>query len=172
MINYINNNDYENLLNKVKVNNGEFYPIQSGTIHALGKNIVLLEIQQSSDVTYRFYDYHRKDKNGNERPLHIKKAIDVTSYVPYNEKIINCFNDNICDIWDNKYFKVSYYEVDGLFTLENQADYLIVSIINGNIEVLDYSLSFPNSFIVTSLCKKLTIKGKGVIIVTTPKVLV
>ena len=79
LIEYINNDDYDGLLRKKVVKTGEFYPIPSGTIHALGANIVLLEIQQSSDVTYRFYDYHRKDAMGNERPLHINKAVEVTA---------------------------------------------------------------------------------------------
>ena len=68
----------ENLLRRVKVHAGETYYIPAGMVHAIGAGIVLYEIQQSSDVTYRFYDWERKDKNGNKRELHIQKAVDVT----------------------------------------------------------------------------------------------
>ena len=168
LIEYINNHDYDALLNKVKVKKGEFYPINSGTIHALGKDIVLLEIQQSSDVTYRFYDYDRVDKNGQKRELHVKKAVDVTTIGKYNETIINCFNDNIKTIWDNKYFKVELYNVNNELQLNNET-YSIVSVVDGNIKVLDKTLKLGDSFIITSNAKSLTVKGNGKLVVTTSK---
>ena len=170
LINYINNDDYDNLLNKTNVKVGEFYPIPSGTIHALGKDIVLIEIQQSSDVTYRFFDYHRKDKFGNERQLHVDKAIDVTSYKKYDENIINCFDSNVKTIWDNKYFKVDLYDVNNQLTLNNTSNYLIVSVIEGNIKVNDKSLSLGDSFIVTHNCKSFSLTGNGKIIITESKI--
>ena len=60
------------VLNKVKVNKGDVFFINSGTIHAIGKGIVICEIQQNSNTTYRVYDYDRRDKNGNTRELHVK----------------------------------------------------------------------------------------------------
>ncbi len=74
----LNGAEVESLLRRVKVKAGETYYIPAGMVHAIGSGIVLYEIQQSSDVTYRFYDWERKDKNGNKRELHIQKAIDVT----------------------------------------------------------------------------------------------
>lgn len=68
----------EGLLRKVKVKAGETYYIPAGTVHAIGAGIILYEIQQSSDVTYRFYDWERTDAQGNKRELHLQKAIDVT----------------------------------------------------------------------------------------------
>ena len=134
LIKYIENDDYDNLLKQVNVKKGEFYPINSGTIHALGKDIVLLEIQQSSDVTYRFYDYHRKDKDGNERPLHVKKAIEVTSFDQYDFDVKNCFTQDIDVLWDNKYFTVKYQEVNEQYILEND-NYRIITVIDGNVFV-------------------------------------
>jgi mannose-6-phosphate isomerase len=69
----------EELLRYVPVTQGDCFFIPSGTVHAIGEGIVLYEIQQSSDVTYRFYDWERRDKNGNKRTLHLKQAIDVTN---------------------------------------------------------------------------------------------
>ena len=65
-------------LNFVKVKPGEVYYLPAGMVHALGGGVTLMEIQESSDVTYRFYDWDRRDASGNARPLHIKKGLDVT----------------------------------------------------------------------------------------------
>ncbi len=62
------------------VRDGDFVYIPAGMMHAMGKGVVVYEIQQSTDVTYRFYDYHRKDKNGNERPLDLEDAIECLHY--------------------------------------------------------------------------------------------
>lgn len=66
------------VLNQVPVHKGDVFFIEAGTIHAIGKNIVIAEIQQNSNVTYRVYDYGRTDKDGCRRELHIEKALDVT----------------------------------------------------------------------------------------------
>ena len=68
----------ESLLRRVPVKAGEVYYIPAGMVHAIGEGITLYEIQQSSDVTYRFYDWERVDRNGNKRQLHLKDAIAVT----------------------------------------------------------------------------------------------
>lgn len=69
-------------LKKIPVKKGDVFFISPGTIHAVGKGIVLAEIQQNSDVTYRVYDYNRTDKDGHKRPLHIQQALDVASLTP------------------------------------------------------------------------------------------
>ncbi len=68
----------EEALNTLPVRPGDVIYIPSGTVHAVGAGIMLYEIQQSSDVTYRFYDWDRKDKDGKGRELHLDKALDVT----------------------------------------------------------------------------------------------
>jgi mannose-6-phosphate isomerase len=70
----------ESFLKQVKVAKGDVFFIPAGTVHAIGKGIVLAEIQQTSDLTYRIYDYCRKDENGNERELHTELALDVIDY--------------------------------------------------------------------------------------------
>ncbi len=73
-----NGNDISDLLHTVPVKEKDVFYIPPGTVHAIGKGIVLYEIQQSSDITYRLYDWNRTDLNGNRRPLHIRQALDVT----------------------------------------------------------------------------------------------
>lgn len=81
---HIQENTLMELVNEVEVHKGDVFFIQSGTLHAIGKGIVIAEIQQNSNTTYRVYDYGRKDANGNPRALHIDKALDVTNLEPYH----------------------------------------------------------------------------------------
>jgi mannose-6-phosphate isomerase len=69
-------------LNRVPVKKGDVFLIKPGTLHAIGKGILIAEIQQSSNVTYRVYDYGRKGDDGKPRQLHIDKALDVADLSP------------------------------------------------------------------------------------------
>lgn len=79
----IENNTITDILNKIEVHNGDCVMVKAGTIHAIGAGILICEIQQNSNCTYRMYDYDRKDKFGNKRELHIDKAIDVVDVKKY-----------------------------------------------------------------------------------------
>lgn len=78
--NYINKDKWEDLIKHLDVHTGDFVYLPAGLLHALKKGSIVYEIQQSTDVTYRFYDYHRKDTQGHERELHLKQAIECLSY--------------------------------------------------------------------------------------------
>ncbi len=67
----------EQHLRKIPVHAGETYYIPAGTVHAIGEGLLIYEIQQSSDITYRFFDWNRLDQNGNARPLHIDRATEA-----------------------------------------------------------------------------------------------
>lgn len=75
--------EIEQYLNWVEVEAGEAFFIPAGTLHAIGAGLVLCEIQQNSDVTYRFYDFARLDTDGQPRELHIEKAVAVTELQPH-----------------------------------------------------------------------------------------
>jgi mannose-6-phosphate isomerase len=74
-------------VNRVKVKKGDVFFIKAGTLHAIGAGLLIAEIQQNSNTTYRVYDYNRKDKDGNSRELHIDNAVEVTNLTPadYNK---------------------------------------------------------------------------------------
>ena len=134
----------EDLLQKVPVTKGDVFFIPAGRVHAIGKGVVVAEIQQSSDVTYRIYDYKRKDDNGNERELHTEQALDVinfeaskqpkTIYSPLlNETtpLITCdyFTTNMLRFnksLERQYAKldsfVAYMCLDGTFTIESEGE--------------------------------------------------
>ena len=77
---HIAKNTVEDILHFFPVKSGDAVFIPSGKVHAIGRGILLAEIQQSSDITYRLYDYNRPDENGNLRPLHINDALDAIHY--------------------------------------------------------------------------------------------
>ncbi len=97
------------LLNRVEVKKGDVFFIQAGTIHAIGAGCLIAEVQQSSNVTYRVFDYGRRDANGNTRELHVKKASDVT--ILSKAKEMPNFGEHLvkCD-----YFTVDLYEGEKL----------------------------------------------------------
>lgn len=76
----VKSGEIENVLNFVEIKPGDTYFIPAGRVHAIGKGAFVAEIQQTSDATYRLYDYHRKDKNGNERELHTELAKEAVNF--------------------------------------------------------------------------------------------
>ena len=105
----IENNTLLEVLNKVEVHKGDTVFIESGTLHAIGKGIMVAEIQQNSNVTYRIYDYNRRDKNGNTRELHIDKALAVTNRIPPEKGNVGFPHIADCD-----YFTVDRVNLDGI----------------------------------------------------------
>ena len=119
----IEDNTLSKFVKRYKVKKGDFFFLQAGTLHSICKGVLLAEVQQNSDITYRVYDYGRKDKNGNARELHTKKAIDVTKTEPYifyepsekeafedeNRKLlVNCELFTVCKLcFDREYKGVS-----------------------------------------------------------------
>lgn len=96
------------VLNQVPVHKGDVLFIESGTIHAIGKDIMIAEIQQNSNVTYRVYDYGRVGKDGKKRDLHIEKALAVTNRVPIIKS-----SESYPHVADCDYFTVDKLNLDG-----------------------------------------------------------
>jgi len=89
--------DLESKLNFVKVKKGDVFFIPPGLVHAIGRGILIAEIQQNSNVTYRVYDYNRKQSDGTLRPLHIHKALDVVEFFTDDEIKKMQFSKYTCD---------------------------------------------------------------------------
>ncbi|MCD6565521.1 MAG: class I mannose-6-phosphate isomerase [Bacteroidales bacterium] len=94
------------ILNIEKAEAGEVFFIPAGRVHATGKGILLAEIQQTSDITYRIYDWDRKDKNGNSRELHTELALDAIDFSTYDnyKTPYNKTKNQSVSIADCKYF--------------------------------------------------------------------
>ena len=83
----IENGTLPEVLNRVKVKKGDLFFIEAGTLHAIGRGVLIAEIQQNSNCTYRVYDYGRLGKDGRPRELHIEKALDVTVTAPPTHRV-------------------------------------------------------------------------------------
>lgn len=167
-------NRWNELLNKVPVKKGDFFFVPSGTIHAIGEGIIILETQQNSDTTYRVYDYDRLDDAGNKRELHIKESINVTT-VPHQvqhqdikvEKKEGLTKTTFveCD-----YFTVEKWEVNGTSSHKQTKDFLLCSVIDGNGTVKTESGEFPyqkgDHFLLPNKMGDFTLIGIGELIVS------
>ncbi|WP_342504734.1 mannose-6-phosphate isomerase, class I [Sporosarcina sp. FSL K6-2383] len=166
--------EWDDLLINVPVKKGDFFYVPSGTIHAIGKGIVILEIQQSSDITYRVYDYDRKDDAGQTRELHIQSAIDVTNY-PHSTTTTQKVEETIDDLVTvqlvkEQYFTVYHWKLAGKVAMPLQTDYLLVSIVNGTGEITVNGHSFPlekgDNFMLPSKITNYEIEGSLEMIVS------
>lgn len=118
--NSLENNSIEELLNFEEVNPGDTFFIKPGLIHAIGKGVVLAEIQQTSDITYRVYDYNRTDNEGNTRQLHTEEAKDAIDFEANNEyKVDYPSKENAkTSLVENQYFKTKQIKLSQELTLD------------------------------------------------------
>lgn len=101
------------LMNYEEVEEGDTFFINTGKIHAIGAGVLLAEIQQTSDVTYRVFDFNRKDKDGNLRELHTGLAVDAIDYEMKDDFKVGYPNakDTVNDMVDCPYFKTNFLEL-------------------------------------------------------------
>jgi mannose-6-phosphate isomerase len=169
---------WDQLLRRVKIKPGDFFFVPSGTIHALGAGTLVLETQQSSDTTYRVYDYDRKDDKGNTRELHIDKALAVTQ-IPHVdpsfeiEGIEQANGLKISNFIESPFFSVQKWELHGQSTAISQdADFLLFSVIEGSGEMVAgeqaYAFCKGDHFILPHGFGKYVVRGDAVLIVAHP----
>jgi len=110
----LKNDTIESLLANHKVQTGDVFFIPAGRVHAIGQGIMLAEIQQTSDVTYRIYDFNRKDKNDKTRDLHTDLAIDAIDFSYSKEARTNYSlqNNQPTEVVNCDYFKTNIIEFD------------------------------------------------------------
>ena len=150
------------LLNFFQVKAGDCYFIPSGTIHAIAKGCLICEIQQNSNLTYRVYDYGRKDKNGKERELHVEKALKVTSLQKY--KPIT-FDENV--LGECEYFRVEKLSVDGNLTrFADGQSFHCITCLGGSGALNGQKVALGDSFFVPANYGEYTLEGQMEIIVT------
>lgn len=125
------------ILNFYPTKPGDVFFIPAGTVHAIGAGNLICEIQQSSNVTYRLYDYGRVDKFGNPRELHLQKALDVLNFQKYVPEALEEENGVIrC-----KYFEVDFVEGTKRISLDSDSFYAVTCIKgNGALELNDSKL--------------------------------
>ncbi|HET6555972.1 MAG TPA: type I phosphomannose isomerase catalytic subunit [Prolixibacteraceae bacterium] len=135
----LENNELPAILNFEQVSANDVYFIPAGRVHAIGKGILLAEIQQTSDITYRIYDYDRRDKEGNPRELHTElalDAIDFTMHSEYKTAYEVKANESV-ELVKCKYFTTNVLELNGVVEKDyNELDSFVIFIcLEGSVEV-------------------------------------
>lgn len=128
-LDYFNQGKLSELLHYDEVFPGDVFFIPAGRVHAIGKGALVAEIQQTSDVTYRIFDYNRKDKNGNERELHTDLALDAISF-DYKENyktVYQSVKNSSSEIVSCEYFTTNLLEFDKEIEKDyNQLDSFVI----------------------------------------------
>ena len=173
----IEDNTLMDKVNRVPVRQGDVFFIKPGTLHAIGKGILIAEIQQSSNVTYRVYDYGRLGADGKPRPLHIEKALEVTNTSPAEPKspVYGMELDGVVTqlLADCEYFDVNRHRIiKELELFADKSSFAHVLVIGGSggeliADNFTLPLTMGSSVFVPAGTGAFAIKGNCDIIVTT-----
>lgn len=157
------------LLNYEQVKEGDTFFINTGKIHAIGAGVLLAEIQQTSDITYRVFDFNRKDKNGNLRELHTDLALDAIDYTKKDDFKVtyNIDKDKVNQMVDCPYFKTNSLQLtkDLFQDISARDSFTILMCLKGEAQVLNENgaaeLSKGETVLVPASSKKLEIRTNG-----------
>ncbi|MBS4536777.1 mannose-6-phosphate isomerase, class I [Clostridium sp. D2Q-14] len=158
----IDEGKWDKLLRKVKINPGDFFYIPAGTVHAIGSGTMILETQQTSDITYRVYDYNRL-QNGKKRELHIEKSIDVAT-IPYKdiklEKYKKNVNGNIIEkLVETNYFTICKLYITSSLDINQDKSFIIMSVLAGKGSIDGIDIKKGQHFIIPALYGKFKLEG-------------
>ncbi|WP_311481797.1 mannose-6-phosphate isomerase, class I [uncultured Anaerococcus sp.] len=173
-IRLIDQRKWKELLREVPTNKGDFFFVRAGTVHAIKKGSLILEIQQASDITYRLYDYDRKDANGKLRQLHLEKSKKAIKINKDEEKIKIISKDGYDEkiLTENEYFEVREFKIKNEVVFERKKSYLLESVVEGSgeieIEAKTYPIKKGDFFLITNAAKEYKIKGNLTIIESNP----
>ena len=148
------------LLNFYPVKKGEAYFIKSGTVHAIGKGVTICEIQQNSNLTYRIFDYKRKDKDGKERPLHVEKALNVMDFSAFAPNALNVDMGGKTLIGASRYFTAYKVVTNGTETFRaDDGSFKGITCLEGSGEIEGRKISRGDTFIISAGYGDFQIKG-------------
>ena len=158
------------LLEEYPVKKGDVFFLETGTIHAIGAGVVLAEIQQTSDVTYRIYDWDRVDVNGKGRELHTELALEAINYYKTHSKIDYFEEPNHSSVVvDCPYFKTNIIALQDRFIWKKSKDaFTVFMCTNGqfelilNGEIMRYQMG--DTILIPAIIDHLTLKGKATVL--------
>lgn len=168
----IDENKWKDLIRIQPIKKGDFFQIVPGTVHAIKAGTLILETQQSSDITYRLYDYDRL-QNGQPRELHISKSIDVIN-CPHTEiesmkKIEHLGNAQVHKLVECEYYTVKKVSINGEQIFEQREPFVIVSVIEGAGMVDGVKLTKGDHFILPSDYGQYKLEGTMQLIISNIK---
>lgn len=170
---------WDEVLPLLPIKKGDFFHIPARTIHAIRKNTVILEIQQSSDVTYRLYDYDRLDDNGQKRELHLEKSLAILQpFYPEQTQTRKMLlsNEKVCleQLVDDPFFQVTRYELKDAEGIRVQnPNFLQVTCLSGPLKIqhdeVKIELQAGDNYIVSAEFKEVELSGCGEVIISSPQ---
>lgn len=150
------------LLRRVRVRPGDVCFIPAGCVHAIGAGIMLYEIQQSSDITYRFYDWDRTDAQGNKRELHLDKALDVTD-LTFCLNPVSADEGDCVRVLNENFFTLDLINVRDSVQLPPVRDFGLLTALTGDLKLswsgASMNLSAGESLFLPASCPALTLTG-------------
>ena len=161
----------EPLLRRVKVQPGDVCFIPAGCVHAICSGVLLYEIQQSSDVTYRFYDWDRRDAQGNTRPLHLTDALAVTD-LSIQPEVLHAPDAPYARMLDTEYFRLDLYSVDGTESVRSYDSFAILTMLEGDLSLefggAAITLTPGDTYLLPAAAPAMSLKGIGKAAVSLP----
>lgn len=135
---HLKNKTLLDILDTKKVQPGDVFMLETGTIHAIGAGTVIAEIQQTSDITYRVYDFDRKDANGNTRELHVDLALEALNYNKIEAQRFYDKNENTFNtVVDCPYFTTGFIPLNGLAVFSKTNDsFRVLMAVEGDFNLL------------------------------------
>lgn len=159
----IDENRWDDIIDRLPVKQNDYVYVESGTLHALTAGSLVYEIQQSTDITYRFYDYDRTDKDGNKRPLQLNKAVDVIE-VDNRSESIPCEKEKL---YLHSYYTVEVKDAEG--SLKNDSDvFCVVTLLSGEITVEGETVKMGSSLILLPH-EEIAFEGKASLVAARPR---
>lgn len=161
----IRKNTVTDLLDRVPSRAGKTFFVEAGTIHAIGKGNLIAEVQQNSNVTYRLYDYDRRDRFGNTRPLHIDKGVRAARLTPTTavEPVVEA--DGVRLLSRCPYFEVRELTVNGAISrVCGEESYHYLLNVRGEVAVDDISLAAGESLFLCAGSGEYTVAGNGTVL--------
>lgn len=159
------------MLNELPIHKGDFFQIDSGTVHAIKTGTLILETQQSSDVTYRLYDYDRSGNDGKPRPLHIEQSLDCIDFnvtAPTSGTVTAPEVDGVTELVRNGIYTVDRVRVNGTRALERDWPFACVSVLDGEGTVCGEAVHMGSHLLVPSSVATLELEGTMELIVSHP----
>ncbi|MHC5202639.1 type I phosphomannose isomerase catalytic subunit [Myroides sp. LJL119] len=164
---HLNEKSLTEILNEIPVKKGDVFFIETGTVHAIGKGVLLAEIQQTSDITYRVYDWDRTDKDGKSRELHVDLALEA---INYQEKQVEISYQKIPDTANRvvrcPYFDVNFIPLQDYYEIQKNKDRFYLYICTqgeGTMQLTDFQFDFKkgDSMLIPASCTDIVIYGKA-----------
>jgi len=158
------------ILDTKKVKKGDVFFLETGTVHAIGAGTVIAEIQQTSDITYRLYDFDRVDANGNTRELHVDLALDAINYNVVDAQKNYSTIDNKANVMvDCPYFTTNFIPLNGTMKLKNEKEsFLVYMCVEGSFELHygkeTFSYKTGDTVLIPAEMSEFEIQGKASIL--------